>query len=147
MPEGEVIKGENGRIFIYGNDGGEVPCLTSWTLEASASLNERNNRCMKSNEDNESSQWAEQTLEGRSFSIDLEFFWQENEDIIASSQLDATHIGVQIGFELYPNDDGGRNYVGNAIIESVSTTSEVTGDITCSVTLQGTGPLEMTLPE
>lgn len=143
MPAGEIIKGENGRVVIEGEDSGEVPCLTSWTLEASASLNERNNRCMKSNDDNTGSQWAAQTLEGRAFSLELEFFWQESEAIPASQQLDGTHVGSMIDFIVYPDDAPGVRYEGRAIIDSVSLTGEVNGDIACSVSLTGDGPLQV----
>lgn len=142
MPAGQVINGENGRVTVQGSDTGEVPCLTSWILEGSASLNERNNRCMKSNDDNAANQWSTQTLEGRGFSLELEFFWQEDEEIPASMQLDATNIGDVVDFELQPTD-GTVTYAGNAIIESVSIPSNVNGDITCSVTLQGNGALQV----
>lgn len=149
MPAGSVIKGEDGIIVLKSSAGvliGEVPCLTSWTLEASASLNERNNRCMKSNNDGGSgsaNNWATQTLEGKSFSLDLEFFWQENQSIPGSVKLDPTNVGEKIQFELKPNNStsGKVVYTGSAIIESVSVPSEVTGDITCSVNLVGDGEL------
>lgn len=277
---GEIYRGEDGLIMLRETDPpsdvGEIPCLTGWTLESSASLNERNNRCMKSNGDNgygggtnatltipkvgggnamtitavgtgnamnsyrvgfsinrnpgitnanisgvtisgttfvviinaalpsgsppgpwglayditaaelaaallsnsvfaasfaitnitgnvdyvgnaswggypsipftggsdDSFQnWSTQTLEGKSFTLDLEFFWQEDEAIPASSRIDIDHIGTSISFILYPYSEA-VSYVGTAIIESVSTNGEVNGDVNCSVTLKGVGAVQ-----
>lgn len=149
MPNGQIIKGEDGIILLKDESGttiGEIPCLTSWTIEASASLSAQATRCMKSNGDGGSASaadWATQTVESKSFNISAEFNWQKDDQIPAGVALDPTKVGDKVTFELYPDDDtaGEVVYTGAARIESVSVPSEVNGNITQSATLQGDGAL------
>lgn len=150
MPAGTQISGEDGIVKLIDADTdieiGEIPCLVSWTLEASASIASRSTRCMKSNGDGGSdteASWDKNTVEGKSWNVSANFFWQENQSIPASLKLDPTNVGQKVKLELYPNDsDSGKVvYSGTAIIESVSDPSEVTGDVKCDVTLRGDGAL------
>lgn len=150
MPAGELIKGEDGIINLLdpvtGNVIGEVPCLTQWSIDASASINERSAKCMKSNGDGGSgstANWTNATVESRSASISMEFYWQKNQAIPAGVKLDPTNVGDSVNFELFPEDNiaGGIVYTGTAVIESAPISSEVAGDITTSVTLKLDGKL------
>lgn len=149
MPAGTQISGEDGIINLLDLEDvaiGEIPCLRSWSLEASASIAQRSVRCMKSNGDGGSdveAAWDKNTVEGKSWSGNATFFWQENQSIPASLKLDPSNVGQKVKVELYPHDDASGKviYSGTAIIESVSIPSEVAGDIQCEVTLRGDGAL------
>lgn len=149
MPQGTQISGEDGIVILKTMDGtviGEVPCLTNWNIDSSAALNESSTKCMKSNGDGGSDSagsWTKSRLESKSWTGSLEFFWQENQLIPASVQLDVTNVGDRLKLEVYPNDNvtGKVVYSGEAIIESAGTPSEVNGDIKQSVSFKGSGPL------
>ncbi len=149
MPNGTQISGEDGIVNLRttaGVDIGEVPCLESFSLEASAALSERGTKCMKSNDDGGSASdggWTRNTVESKSWSGTLEFYWQEDQLIPAAVQLDQTNVGDEIEGQFFPNDNvaGKVVYSGKARIESVSTSQEANGDIKASVTLKGNGEL------
>ena len=149
MPEGSQIAGEDGIITLKQPDGtiiGELPCLESWTLEASASLSQRGTRCMKSNGDGGSGSdggWQSSTVESKSWTGTMEFYYQIDDEIPASEKLDVTNVGDIIGSDLFPNDNvtGRPVYSGEARIESVSVNSEATGDVKTSVSITGNGAL------
>jgi len=153
MPAGEIIRGVDGILEITDPAGPtteEVPCLTSWTLEASASINDEQTTCMLSNGDGGSAsggQWNEAYLEGKSFSVSSEHMWQEDQTVGTTAILDVTDVGKSITFKLYPNTNavGQIEYSGSAIVESVSVPSEANGKITQSVTYKGTGALTKTV--
>lgn len=147
MAAGQIIKGIDGIIEI--NDGSnteEIPCLTNWTLEASASLNEESVSCMLSNGDGgsgEGGKWNESFVEGKSFSLSSEHYWQEDQAAGTTGIIDVTDVGKSVTFKLYPNTNaaGKVEYSGSAIVESVSVPSEANGKITQSVTFKGSGQL------
>lgn len=147
MPAGEKITGEDGIIELTtGGTAEEIPCLTSYTLETSASLSEDTTNCMLSNADGGSSTdaaWSTSSVESRSWTLSSEHMWQEDDTVGASDQIDLTAVGETVGVKLYPHTSasGKVEYAGNAIIESVSVPAEVNGKITQSVTYKGTGAL------
>lgn len=153
MPAGSQISGEDGIINLKevgGADIGEVPCLESWTLDASASLSERGTKCMKSNGDGGSGSaggWQTNSVESKTWSGTLEFYYQEDALIPASERLDPTNIGDELEVELFPNDNvvGKVVYSGNARIENVSTSAEANGDVKVSVNIKGNGALTKAL--
>lgn len=153
MPAGTQITGEDGIIAILDSGGtpiGEIPCLTAWTLESSAAVSSRSTKCMKSNDDGGSTStlaWDKQTVEGKSWNVTAAFFWQEDQLIPAAVQLDPTKVGEKVQVKLYPHDEDTDAvvYSGTAVIESVSTPSEVNGDVRVDVTFRGDGTLTKAL--
>lgn len=147
MPQGTQISGEDGIIELLDDQGaviGEIPCLKKWDLNVSANLSSRSTRCMLSNDDggsDSSGGWEKSTLQSKSWEVSLEFFWQEDENIPASLQLDPTNVGDKLKVRLYPNKDssGKISYQGDAFIQSAPITSDVDGDVMTTVSLKGTG--------
>ena len=150
MPQGTVIRGEDGIILLKDTSGnviGEVPCLKSFSIETGTSLNSRSTKCMRSNGDGgsgASSIWETSVIEGRNWSASLEFYWQQDDNIPAAVQLDPTNSGDVLSCEFFLNDNlaGRKVYAGKAFIETVSISTEVSGDIMCSVSLKGDGEFE-----
>ena len=149
MPAGTQISGEDGIVTLKNVGGaviGDVPCLTNFTIDASASLNERSTKCMKSNGDGGSGSsggWTNSSVESKSWTVALDFYFQEDQLIPGSVKLDPTNVGDSLDLDLFPNDSttGKVTYSGTAIIESVGTPVEVSGDTKVSVQLKGTGAL------
>jgi hypothetical protein len=143
---GTITKGTDGVIEITG--GGvpaEIPCLRSWTLNTSASFNEENTRCMKSNADGGSGVavgWNSNILQGKGWTVEAEFFWQKDDEA-AAPDIEATAVGDTVTVKLYPNDNvtGEKEFSGSAHIQSVSVPSAVGSNITQTVTLVGDGAL------
>lgn len=140
MPNGELITGEDGIISLREIDTNDhiaqVPCLTQWTLDASASIDERSSKCMKSNGDGGDgvdANWTNATVVSKSGSLTLDFYWQNDPSILGGERLDPTHVGDGILATLHPDDfsltGGSVVYRVFGIIESVNINSEVAGDI------------------
>ncbi len=147
MPAGTQISGEDGIVNLLdpSDDSviGEVPCLVSWTLNTTADVQEISTRCMKSNSDGGSDSavgWSKKKVQGKTWNVSLTFFYQEDQLIPGSVQLDPTMIGERVKVQLYPNDDaiGKVVYEGTAIIAS----GDVSGDIGSTDGVQTTVPLE-----
>lgn len=148
MPAGQKIKGRDGIISLNdGVDTEEIPCLTSWTLDVSASLTEDSTSCMLSNGDGGTSaggEWTTSEVESKQWSLSIENTWQKDDAVGTTGMLDATNVGDAVSAILYPNQKDGaghRTYSGDGIIESVSISSETTTTITTSTTIKGTGAL------
>lgn len=141
-----ITKGTDGVLEITTTAGtAEVPCLRSWTLNSQAQFNTENTRCMLSNSDGGSSQaigWDSNTVQGRSWSVDMEFFWQKTDEG-AAPYLDPTQIGNSVAAKLYPftNVAGQKEYSGSGLIQSVSIPAQVGSNITQTVTVTGDGAL------
>ncbi len=137
-----ITKGTDGVLEITsGGTAAEVPCLRSWTLNSTTSINSENTRCMKSNSDGGSTSavgWDSNTLQGKSWSVDMEFFWQKTDEG-ASAYVDVTNAGDTVAIKLYPNDNvtGEKEYYGNGLISTVSVPSQVGSNITQTVTITG----------
>lgn len=146
MPAGEIIRGIDGVVRL--TSGGvteEIPCLTSWTIEASADVNQESNTCMASNGDGGAAAggaWANAFTDGRSFSLSTEHFWQREQTAGTTSIADVTNVGDTVTFSVAPTGNLGTIfYSGTAIIESVSVPSEAKGRITQSISYIGDGEL------
>lgn len=149
MPAGTQISGEDGIIELLDmNDTviGEIPCLKKWDLNVSANFSSRSTRCMLSNGDggsDSSGGWEKNSLQGKTWDVNLEFFWQEDAAIPASLKLDPTNVGDKLKVRLYPNKNeaGKLVYEGTALIATAPITSEVEGDVNANVSLKGDGEL------
>lgn len=147
MPAGEIIRGIDGVVRLTsGGVSEEIPCLTSWTIEASADVNQESNTCMASNGDGGAAAggaWANSFTDGRSFSLSTEHFWQRDQTAGTTAIADATNVGDTVTFTVFPEGPTGPvSYTGVAIIESVSVPSEAKGRITQSISYIGNGELE-----
>ena len=153
MANGRIIRGIDGILSLTTATNSatpgvteEIPCLQSWTLETSASVTEENATCMASNGDGGSDvggAWNETWVEGRSFSLSSEHFWQSDQAAGATAIVDVDRVGEEMTFKLYPNGNatGAVVYEGKAHIESISTPSEVNGKIMQSLSYKGNGAL------
>ncbi len=154
MPAGQRIKGKDGIVQLTsGAITEEIPCLTSFTLDTSASLSAQSSNCMLSNGDGGSeadSDWETQTVESRSWSFSTEHQWQKDDAVGTTEIADVTNVGDSVDIVAFPNKKdgpGNRKYSGKAIIESVSIPTEAGGVITQSISYTGDGPLSKGLTE
>jgi hypothetical protein len=148
MAAGQKIKGKDGIIeMTVDATTEEIPCLTSWTLDVQATINEDTTSCMLSNGDGGSAvggDWTESEVESKNWSLSAEHVWQKDDTVGTTGMLDATDVGAKCSAVLYPNNKtgaGNRTYSGDMILESVSITSETASTITTSSTFKGTGAL------
>lgn len=148
MAAGQKIRGKDGIIeMTIDATTEEIPCLTGWTLDVSASLNEDSTACMLSNGDggtDAGGEWSDSEIESKSWTLSAEFLWQKDDTVGTTGIIDATDVGASGGVKLYPDKKTGaghREYSGNVILESVSVTSETSSTITASATFKGTGAL------
>ena len=147
MAAGEKIKGKDGIIeMTVGGVTEEIACLTSWTLDVGTSITTDSTSCMLSNGDGGTGSeggWDTSELESKNWSVTAEHFWQKDDLVGMTAELDATDAGSTGTIKLYPNTKvaGSREYSGSVILESVSITSETSTTITASLTLKGTGAL------
>lgn len=149
MPRGQRITGKDGIVQLTsGTTSEEIPCLTSFTLDVSASLSAQTSNCMLSNGDGGTdvgAEWDTQTLESRSWTFSTEHQWQRDDEIGTTEIADVTNVGDRVDIVAYPNrkdGPGNRRYFGTAIIESVSVPVEAGGVITQSISYTGDGPLQ-----
>lgn len=73
----------------------EMAMMTDWSLTANAQFQTQNTQCMLSNSDggsNAATNWDEQELTGKSFTLDVTTFWQKTA-AGASAKIDPTLAG------------------------------------------------------
>jgi hypothetical protein len=135
---GTITKGNEGIIKLQG--GAEVPCLSSWELNTTASEQREVTRCMASNGDDNFSLWESVVAIGRGWRLSLTFYWQKTDEAAAPS-FSPERTGETIDIELLPDGASGPSYEGSAIIQSLSKPAEIGVNITQTVNLIGDGDL------
>ena len=98
----------------------EMAMMTDWSLTANAQFQTQNTQCMLSNSDggsNAATNWDEQELTGKSFTLDVTTFWQK------------TAAGDPL-------------YKGYCKIASVTPTASTSTKVTQTAQLTGDGELE-----
>lgn len=141
-----ISSGKDGIIRI--GSVAEIPRLTSWTLQSSASHQGTNVLSMRSNTGSSGSSgssgndWDVQELTARNWTIQCEFFWQKIA-AGASPLVDLTDIGALVAVRLIPSLSG-YYWEGSAYLQSVAVVASVNGKLTQSATLLGDGTLTQT---